>query len=149
MLGPDSAIIYVGDPMKYWLVKSEPFKYSFDQLKQDKKTLWDGVRNYQARNNMRAMQKGDMLLYYHSNEGKEVVGLAEVAKEHYPDPTAKEGDWSVVDVKYKKAFKTPVTLQQIKATPSLSEMQLIKQMRLSVCPVAKKEFDIICKMGGV
>jgi predicted RNA-binding protein with PUA-like domain len=134
--------------MNYWLLKSEPFKYSWDDLVKDKRTYWDGVRNYQARNNMRAMSKGDLALYYHSNEGKEVVGIAEIVKEHYPDPTATEGDWSVVEVKPKKRLKNPVTLKQIKADKKLTEMKLVKQGRLSVCPVTKTEFDYIIKLGS-
>lgn len=134
--------------MQYWLIKSEPFKYSFADLRRDKKTYWDGVRNYQARNNLRAMKKGDQALYYHSNEGKEVVGIAEIVKEAYPDPTAKDGDWSVVDVKPLKEMKAPVTLAQIKDTPALKDIALIKQSRLSVMPIDPKHFKEICKMGG-
>ncbi|MCP5463866.1 MAG: EVE domain-containing protein [Deltaproteobacteria bacterium] len=134
--------------MNYWLVKSEPFKYSYDDLVRDKKTFWDGVRNYQARNNLRAMKKGDQVFFYHSNEGKEIIGICEVAKEAYPDPTAKEGDWSVVDVKAKKKFKTPVTLKQIKDEPKLADVALIKQSRLSVMPIEKKHYDLILRMAS-
>src|ERR1700760_3196020 len=114
----------------HWLVKSEPFKYSWDQFKTDKKAVWDGVRNFTARNNLRAMKKGDLVLFYHSNEGKEVVGIATVAKEAYPDPTAKEGDWSAVEITPKKPLKVPVTLAQIKADNQLVGFALIKLSRL-------------------
>lgn len=137
--------------MNYWLVKSEPYKYSLDDLKKEGQAYWDGVRNYGARNNMRAMQKGDLVLYYHSNEGKEVVGIAKVvSKEAYPDPTAKKEDkdrWSVVDLKYIKHLKKPVTLADVKANPKLKEMELVKLMRLSVQKVRKKEFEEVLKMG--
>jgi len=134
--------------MNYWLIKSEPFKYSFDQLLKDKKSMWDGVRNYQARNNLMAMKKGDLLLFYHSNEGKAVVGIAKVAKEHYPDPTATEGNWVVVDVAPVKALKNPVTLEMVKADKRLEQMALVKLQRLSVQPVKAEEFDIIMALAG-
>ena len=134
--------------MNYWLIKSEPFKYSFDQLMRDKKTFWDGVRNYQARNFLRAMQVGDLALYYHSNEGKEIVGVAQVIKAAYRDPTATEGDWSVVDVKPIKKITHPVSLEQIKTEPKLAGMLLIKQSRLSVMPVSKQDFELLVKMGA-
>jgi len=134
--------------MQYWLLKSEPFKYSYDDLVRDKRTYWDGVRNYQARNNLRAMKKGDKALYYHSNEGKEVIGVVTIVKEAYPDPTAKEGDWSVVDVAPDKKLKRTVTLAEIKQTASLQEMALIKQSRLSVMPVTAKDFKEIIKIGN-
>lgn len=133
--------------MNYWLMKSEPFKYSFDQLLKDKKTLWDGVRNFQARNNLRAMKKGDQAFFYHSNEGKEIVGIAEIIKEAYADPTAKDEDWSVVDIKPVRKLNSPVTLVDIKATATLKNIALLKQSRLSVSPVTKSEFEFICKMG--
>lgn len=133
--------------MNYWLMKSEPFKYSFDQLLKDKKTLWDGVRNFQARNNLRAMRKGDQAFFYHSNEGKEIVGIVEIVKEAYPDPTAKDEDWSVVDIKPIKKFSSPVTLIDIKSASTLRNMALLKQSRLSVSPVTKSEFEFIYKMG--
>lgn len=133
--------------MNYWLVKSEPFKFSFDQLLNDKKTMWDGVRNYQARNNLQAMKKGDLLLFYHSNEGKEVVGIAKVAKEHYPDPTADEGKWVVVDVEPVKKLKKTVGLQQIKEDKMLADIALIRQSRLSVIPLKKEEFDRILELS--
>lgn len=134
--------------MNYWLIKSEPFKYSFDQLLTDKKTFWDGVRNYQARNNLREMKKGDLLLFYHSNEGKEVVGIAKVAKEAYQDPTTEDANWVVVDVAPVKKLKNPVTLAMVKADKRLDQMSLVKSMRLSVQPVKKAEFDIVLSMAG-
>lgn len=134
--------------MNYWLIKSEPFKYAFDQLVKDKKTFWDGVRNYQARNNLREMKKGDLLLFYHSNEGKEIVGIAKVAKEAYQDPTTEDPNWVVVDVAPVKKLKNPVTLAMVKAEKSLEQMALVKFMRLSVQPVKKAEFDMILKMAG-
>ncbi|MGD1843710.1 MAG: EVE domain-containing protein [Thermonemataceae bacterium] len=127
--------------MNYWLVKSEPYKYSWDDLTRDKQTFWDGVRNYQARNNLKAMQKGDLLLYYHSNKGKEIVGIAKVIKEAYQDPTTDDERWVAVDIQPERALKKPVTLAEIKATPSLAEIALIKQSRLSVMPIKEKEFD--------
>lgn len=133
--------------MNYWLVKSEPYKYAFDQLMKDKSTMWDGVRNYAARNNLRGMKKGDLVLFYHSNEGKEVVGIAKVIKESYPDPTAKEGDWSVVDLGPHKKLKKPVTLEQVKKDKRLKEMALLKLSRLSVQPVKKEEFDVIIALA--
>ncbi len=133
--------------MAYWLIKSEPFKYSFEQLLKDKRTTWDGVRNFQARNNLRAMKKGDALLFYHSNEGKAIIGLAEVIKEHYADPTATEGDWSVVDIKPLRALKNSVTLEDIKANSKLQNMAFVKQGRLSVSPVTPSEFSEIIKMS--
>jgi predicted RNA-binding protein with PUA-like domain len=126
--------------MNYWLIKSEPFKYSWDQFVADKKTFWDGVRNYLARNNMQAMRKGDLLFFYHSNEGKEIVGIAQVVKEAYQDPTTDETAWVVVDVKPVKPLKNPVSLATIKADAALSEIQLVKMMRLSVCGITEEEF---------
>ena len=135
--------------MQHWLVKQEPEKYPWAQFIKDKGTYWDGVRNYQARNNLRAMRKGDGVLFYHSVSEKAVVGVAEVTREAYPDPTAKEGDWSVVDLKPVQAIATPVTLAQIKAEPKLAEMGLLRQSRLSVLPLSAKEFRLILKIGGV
>jgi len=135
--------------MNYWLIKSEPFKYSWDQFKKDKKTCWDGVRNYQARNNLKAMKKGDLLLFYHSNEGMCIVGIAKVAKEYYQDPTTTDDAWVSVDVAPFKALKTPVTLAQIKADEYLKDMQLVKLQRLSVGIVKPEEFDRICMLGGM
>ncbi len=129
--------------MNYWLVKSEPFKYSWEQFEKDKKTVWDGVRNFAARNNLRAMKKGDLVFWYHSNEGKEIVGMAQVVKEFYPDPTATDGDWSVVELKPFKKLKKPVTLEQIKADKRLANMDLVRLSRLSVGAVKQAEFDLI------
>lgn len=135
--------------MNYWLVKSEPFKYSFDQLLKDKSTMWDGVRNYAARNNLRTMKKGDLVLFYHSNEGKDVVGIAKVIKESYPDPTAKEGDWVAVDLAPHKKLKKSVTLEQIKKDKRFQDMALLRLARLSVQPVKKGEFDMIVGLGEI
>jgi predicted RNA-binding protein with PUA-like domain len=121
--------------MNYWLVKSEPFKYSWDQFVLDKQTFWDGVRNYTARNNLRTMAKGDQVLFYHSNEGKEIVGIAEVVTKAYQDPTTEDTNWVVVDLKPVKKLLNPVTLAQLKADESFANMALIKQGRLSVCQV--------------
>jgi predicted RNA-binding protein with PUA-like domain len=135
-------------PRRHWLVKSEPFKYSWDQFVRDGSTYWDGVRNAQARNFMREMGKGDLVLYYHSNEGKDVVGVAKVARESYPDPTTDDERWLVVDLKPVRALKTPVSLQQIKDDPELCDILLVRQSRLSVMPVEKKAFERILKRGG-
>ena len=134
--------------MAYWLVKSEPFKYSWEQLVKDKQTFWDGVRNYAARNNLKAMKKEDEVLFYHSNEGLEIVGIAKVAKEHYPDPTADDDTWVVVDLKPYRKLKKPVGLIQIKADKRLAGMALVKLGRLSVQPVTEKEWKIIMEMAG-
>lgn len=133
--------------MNYWLVKSEPYKYSFDQLLKDKKTCWDGVRNYGARNNLRSMEKEDLVLFYHSNEGLAVVGIAKVAKTHYQDPTTDDPNWLSVDLAPVKKLKKPVSLAEIKARQDLSEMALIRLQRLSVQPVLKEEFDKILEMS--
>jgi len=135
--------------MNYWLVKSEPFKYSWDQFVKDKKTFWDGVRNYAARNNLRAMAKGDHVLFYHSNEGLEIVGIAEVVKEAYQDPTTDDTNWVVVELKPLKKLPNPVTLVSIKAEPSLADMQLVKLSRLSVAAITPDEFAQVLKMGGM
>jgi predicted RNA-binding protein with PUA-like domain len=132
--------------MAYWLIKSEPDKYPFDQLVKDKKTRWDGVRNFTARNNLRAMKKGDLALYYHSNEGKAVVGIAEVVREHYKDPTS-DGDFSAVDFAPVTALAEPVTLAQMKATPKLANMTVLRQGRLSVSPVTPAEFEAVLAAG--
>jgi len=134
--------------MNYWLVKSEPFKYSWDQLVKDKKTCWDGVRNYAARNNLRAMKKGDEVFFYHSNEGMEIAGVAMVIKEAYQDPTTEDKNWSVVDISPVKPLKHPVTLAQIKGEPKLKEMELVKNSRLSVQKVRPDEWKQIMKMSG-
>jgi len=129
--------------MNYWLVKSEPETYSWEQFVKEGKTVWTGVRNFTARNNLRAMKKGDLVFFYHSGEGKSVVGLARVEKEFYPDPTAEEGDWSCVDLAPVKAVNKPVTLAQIKADKMLRETKLATQGRLSVSPLTKPEFEQI------
>ena len=134
--------------MNYWLVKSEPFKYSWEQFLKDGKTFWDGVRNYQARNNLRDMKKGDRALFYHSNEGLCVVGIAEIVKEAYPDPTIDDDRWVVVDLKPVKALKQPVTLAEMKQQPGLENMGLIRQGRLSVSALTKEEYELVLKMGG-
>jgi predicted RNA-binding protein with PUA-like domain len=134
--------------MNYWLVKSEPVKYAWDQFVKDGKTFWDGVRNYQARNNLQGMKKGDLVLYYHSNEGMEVVGIAKVLKEHYPDPTIDDPRWVVVDLAPYKALKKPVSLAQMKQDPMLANIGLIRQGRLSVMPLKVEEFDRIVEMGS-
>lgn len=128
------------------MVKSEPTVYPWDRLVQDKKTLWDGVRNFAARNNLRAMKKGDRVLFYHSNEGKEIVGLAKVVRESYADPTSDE-DWSVVDLAPVKRLNKPVTLATIKSDPLLSTMQLVRQSRLSVVPVTAEELARILELA--
>jgi len=133
--------------MNYWLAKSEPFKYSWDDFLKDGSTYWDGVRNYQARNNLKAMKIKDKVFFYHSNEGLQVVGVAEVIKEHYQDPTTDDQRWVVVDLKPVDTLKNPVTLAQIKEEPSLKEISLVKQGRLSVMPLNKKEFDKILAMS--
>ncbi len=133
--------------MNYWLIKSEPHTYSFEQMKSDKKTMWDGVRNYQARNFMRDMKKGDIALFYHSGKDRQVVGEVEIVKEHYQDPTTEDTNWVVVDVKYKKTFANPVNLADVKARKTLSEMHLVRNSRLSVSLVKKKEYEMIVKMA--
>ena len=134
--------------MNYWLVKSEPSVYSFDQLLKDKSTMWEGVRNYAARNNLKAMKKNDKVLFYHSNEGKDVVGIAKVAKEHYQDPTTDDTNWVVVDLAPVEKLKKSVTLEEIKAEPVLKNMQLVKIGRLSVSALTEKEYNKILEMGG-
>jgi predicted RNA-binding protein with PUA-like domain len=131
----------------YWLVKSEPFKYSWDQFVGDGSTYWDGVRNYEARNNLAAMKQDDLALYYHSNKGKEVVGVAQITGESYQDPTIDDDRWVVVDLEPVVPFVVPVTLATIKADPELAEIYLIKRSRLSVVPILKKEFQRILKLG--
>lgn len=134
--------------MKHWLVKSEPFKYSWEKFNKDGRTFWDGVRNYQARNNLREMKEGDLVLFYHSNEGKNVVGIAKVVKEAYQDPTTDDKNWVVVDLVPFQTLKNPVTLEQIKAEESLKDISLVKQGRLSVMPLKATEFDKILEMGA-
>jgi predicted RNA-binding protein with PUA-like domain len=129
--------------MNYWVVKSEPFKYSWDHFVNEKRAIWDGVRNYQARNNLMAMKLGDLVLFYHSNEGKEVIGLAKVSKEHYPDPTTDDPRWVVVELVPVEKFPQTVTLEYIKNDERLKDIPLVKQSRLSVLPIGPAEFDII------
>lgn len=143
------ALIKNNRSMKYWLVKSEPFKYSWEQFVKDGKTFWDGVRNYGARNNLRAMKKGDHVFFYHSNEGLAIVGIAEVLKEAYQDPTTPDSNWVVVDLKPVKAMPTPVTLAQVKAESALQDMDLVRLSRLSVGAVKEREYKKILAMGGV
>ena len=133
--------------MNYWLVKSEPFKYSWDQFVKDGKTFWDGVRNYAARNNLKAMKKGDEVLFYHSNEGLAVVGIAKVVKEHYQDPTTPDPNWVAVDLQPLKPFKRPVTLAEMKADKRLANLALVRQGRLSVCPITAAEYKVILELG--
>jgi len=135
--------------MKHWLIKSEPSAYSWDQLVKDKRTNWSGVRNYQAANNLKAMRKGDRAFFYHSNEGLEIVGVAEIVKEAYPDPSDASGRFVMVDVAAVMPVKTPVTLAAIKAEPKLKEFGLVRQGRLSVVPVAEDEWSLITKMAGI
>ena len=133
---------------QHWLVKSEPFKYSWDKFNEDGRTFWDGVRNYQARNNLREMKEGDLVLWYHSNEGKEVVGIAKVVKEHYQDPTTTDPNWLVVDLAPVQALAKPVTLEQIKADEQLKDIGLVRQGRLSVMGMKREEFDRILELGS-
>lgn len=133
--------------MNYWLVKSEPVKYSWDQFEKDGSTIWDGVRNYAARNNLRSMKKGDPVFFYHSNEGLEIVGIAKVAKEFYQDPTSDDANWVAVDLKPFKKLKIPVTLSQIKSEKSLATIELIRLSRLSVASIKKEEFDYILTLA--
>ncbi|MBK7099364.1 MAG: EVE domain-containing protein [Sphingobacteriales bacterium] len=134
--------------MAYWLIKSEPFKYSWDQFVKDKKTFWDGVRNYAARNNLKAMKKGDLAFFYHSNEGVEIVGIAKVVKEAYPDPTIDDERWVAVDFSPVKKLKNPVTLAQIKAEPKLVNMDLVRLGRLSVQTIKPEEWELILQMSS-
>jgi predicted RNA-binding protein with PUA-like domain len=134
--------------MAYWLVKSEPDVYAFAQLQKDKSTHWDGVRNFQAAANLKAMKKGDRCFFYHSNEGKEIVGIAEVLKEAHPDPKDKTGKFVMVDIGPVKPMTKPVTLVAIKAEPKLKDFGLVRQSRLSVVPVNDVQWKLIMKMGG-
>jgi predicted RNA-binding protein with PUA-like domain len=133
--------------MNFWLVKSEPEAYSWAQLVNDGKTAWTGVRNFAARLNLRAMQQGDLVCFYHSVSAKEVVGLARVAREFYPDPTATEGDWSCVDLEPFKPLKKPVSLIEIKSDPVLKKMKLVRQSRLSVSPLSPREFARLLELS--
>ena len=134
--------------MNYFLVKSEPFKYSWEQFNKDGQTFWDGVRNYQARNNLKAMKEGDLVLFYHSNEGKEVIGIAKVVREYYQDPTTEDPKWVVVDLAPVETFKKSVTLEDIKADEFLQDVALVRQGRLSVMPLKAEEFDRIVALGS-
>ncbi len=133
--------------MAFWLMKSEPFEWSWAQQQDAGTAPWTGVRNYQARNFMKDMKRGDMSFFYHSSKGLEIVGVVEIVKEHYPDP--EDERFVLVDVRAKQALKQPVTLATLKAHPDLQEMKLIRQPRLSVMPVTRKEWSTICKMGGI
>jgi len=131
----------------HFLIKSEPSVYSFDRLVADGHAVWDGVRSFEARNNLRAMKKGDLLLFYHSNEGKAVVGVARVSREAYPDPTADGEDWSVVDVEPVRALARPVGLDELRAHRVLSKMMMLRRPRLSVVPVTGEEFDAVLELA--
>jgi len=133
--------------MNHWLVKSEPVKYPWEKFLEDGRTFWDGVRNYQARNNLRAMKEGDLVLYYHSNEGLCVVGVAKVVKESYQDPTTEDKNWVVVDLSPVQTLSKPVTLEAMKKEPQLANIGLIRQGRLSVMPLRNDEFDKILEMS--
>lgn len=138
-----------GVGMAYWLLKSEPSHYSWDQLVADGRTPWDGVKNAQALINLRAMRRGERAFFYHSNEGREIVGIVEVVAPFYPDPNDAGGKLGMVDVRPVRAVARPVTLAAIKANPELSGLALIRQSRLSVCPVSEREWDVLCNMAGV
>lgn len=141
-------IIRQGDYfVAYWIIKTEPKTYSFDQLLSEKKTSWDGVRNFQARNNLKTMKPGDMCFVYHSVGPRLIVGIAEVTSSHYPDKSAKEGSWVAVDVKARDALKNPVSLDQVKSNPRLSHIALVRQGRLSVAPLSKVDWDEIISMS--
>lgn len=135
--------------MAYWLMKTEPGEFSFDDLVRDGKTVWDGVRNHQAKKNMATMKQGEQVLIYHSVTDKEVVGIAEVSKTAYPDPTDPDKKWLVVEVKPVKKFPKPVSLQQVKETPDLADIALVRQARLSVMPLDSKAFNTLLEMGGL
>ncbi|MEO7214005.1 EVE domain-containing protein [Mucilaginibacter sp.] len=134
--------------MNHWLVKSEPFKYSWDKFNKEGRTFWDGVRNYQARNNLRLMAIGDLVMWYHSNEGKEIVGIARVVKEAYQDPTTEDPNWVVVDLEPVESLKRAVTLEEIKADERLKDIGLVRQGRLSVMGVKREEFDRILELAN-
>jgi len=134
--------------MACWLIKSEPFKYSWEDLKRDRRTFWDGVRNHKARNNLAAMKRGDLCLFYHSNEGLEIVGIARVAKEAYPDPTADHPHWVAVDVVPRKGLRRPVSLAMLKGDPRTRDMEMVRQSRLSVSRVTDRELAAILELAG-
>lgn len=147
--GGDADRLLGSRSVAYWLIKSEPSVYPWTRLQTDKKTRWDGVRNFEARNNLRAMKLGDLCLFYHSNEGKEIVGVAKVVRAAYPDPTAEEGeDWSVVEVAPAYAMAEPVSLATLKTTRSTSGMQLVTRSRLSVTRVTAAEWKAIHALGA-
>jgi predicted RNA-binding protein with PUA-like domain len=133
---------------QYWLVKQEPTAYSWDQFVADGKTDWTGVRNFQARNNLRSMKSGDQVLFYHSVNGKAVVGIAVVSREAFPDPTATSGDWSAVEIKPVRPVNPPVTLDKIKSDPALAQIPLLRQSRLSVMSLSKSEFEGVLGLAG-
>ena len=133
--------------MNYWLIKSEPFKYSWEEFLHDGWTYWDGVRNYQARNNLKNMKKGDLVLFYHSNKGLEVVGISEVIRGYYQDPTTEDERWVVVDLKPVETLENPVSLKRIKSDERLKDIPLVRQSRLSVMQIEKKHFDTIVELG--
>lgn len=133
----------------YWLVKSEPEAFSWDQQVANQVEPWTGVRNHSARNNLKAMRKGDLAFFYHSNVGKQIVGIVTVVREAYPDPTAQSGDWVCVDMKAVRPLPSPVTLAEVKANPNLADILLVKQSRLSVMPISQPHWDRICQMGGL
>ena len=135
--------------MKYWLIKSEPNTWSWDDQIKENIAMWDGVRNYQARNNLMSMKVNDLCFFYHSVNEKKIVGIVSVTKEHYADPTDKTKKFVAVDVKTKKTLKNPITLKQIKKEKKLSHLALVKQSRLSVMPIDKISWDLICKLGGI
>ena len=135
--------------MAHWLVKSEPSKYSWEKLVKDGRTHWNGVRNYQAANNLKAMRLGDQAFFYHSVEGLAIVGIVEIVREYYPDPSDESGRFGMVDVQALRPLKTPVTLKQMKVDPALSGLGLIRQGRLSVSPVSAAEWAHICQLGGI
>ena len=135
--------------MKYWLIKSEPSTWSWDDQIKEKITMWDGVRNYQARNNLMSMKVNDLCFFYHSVNEKKIVGIVSVTKEYYADPTDKTKKFVAVDVKTKKSLKNPITLKQIKKEKKLSHLALVKQSRLSVMPIDKISWDLICKLGSI
>ena len=134
--------------MNYWLVKSEPHKYSWEQFNKDGRAVWDGVRNFAARNNLRSMKEGDLVFFYHSNEGKNIVGVAKVVKESYQDPTTDDTNWLVVEIVPVEPLKTPVTLEQIKNDPALKGIELVRLGRLSVSALKREEFDHILALGN-
>lgn len=135
--------------MNYWLIKSEPSVYSWEKFLKEGKVVWDGVRNYAARNNLRSMKKGDLAFFYHSNEGLDIVGIAKVVKESYQDPTTKDPAWLVVEFAPHKSLKNPVSLAEIKKDKALKNMELVKISRLSVSKVRPEEFDRISELGGI